>query len=1216
MRDRKLDRLFERFRREGDADALGEVFDATARELLRVAMSLVHDPVEADDLLQATYLTAIEKAGAYDERRRLVPWLLGILVNHAHEMRRRRGRDRDGGRTVEPEVEGPEREVDRLEVAEALTRAIRGLPPRYREVVEPFVARGEKAAEIARELGRPPGTVRMQIHRGLDLLRRSLPAGLALGALVTTAGPGLPAVRAEVVRAAARHAPVLAAGTATTTTILGGWSMAQKTALATLSVALVSGLAWIAATGAEPGAGTAASPATAGSERLAGEDALAPAGPRGAPAAGGEARGPAADAERAAVAEPAAGLYERSLSGVTGRVVEADGTPVPGTLVELLELGFDRLDTSATDVFEGAAEPGWSVSSARTGDDGRFRLRGARAHALHALSIDPGGARPCLQLVDDFLAPGETTDVGDVVLAPTVPARGRIVDAGGRPIAGVRLRAGLLNEDFEWERFAKADTDTPVYVQQNDFLGAMIELPEAARALGPRIPFVQATSRADGTFELAGAPAGTLHVLVDHPDHLGRAVTAPAPTDGARELGDVVLETGRTLQGRVVDGDGEPVEGAEVRAGALFSLGWFGPDLALLATDARTDADGRFALSGVQEEGQPVFAARYGPTHPWVVRKPKDGAFVVIDLPATCSVPVEVVGADGEPIDSAELAVFKPSLVGAAIAWGTLIDGRRTFGRVERRGPGHYEVVGLQEGSYVLRGRAQGFGVAEARLRAREGARPVTLELRPERPLAVRVVDAASGEPLARSSVSVIADRERTHALGRAVTGDDGAAHVPGLPAEIGPDAYLRVEHPRYAAHNVALVLEGSEQTREVAVRLAPGGGILARCRAAGAAPVGPVMIELDLPPGAEFANDYTKRFGVADADGDVRFSSLPPGTWRYRVFERYLNGDIWPLVTDQVSAFVLASGQVEVRSGEVAEVDVDLSDHEFELPLPAGTCAIRGVALRDGTPFRGAIVKIDAEDLTGYETQELVPGEDGTYALEDLPAGRFRVALWEEHETDQGWTWTRELVERDVTLAPGEAAVVHFRLRTTPIEVRVARADGEPATGGYVSVQALEPGDTAAGGGGVKEGAARIELLHGGRVRVAARCGEEGMASLETTLEPGEGNDPVQLVLVRGVPVSGRVRVPDEVDMHESSVGSLRIEHSPALRLLRVDDGTEWNSVPLTFVSGEASFRLGGITPGTWSAQVVNSPHDFLPLTLEIGADGAPDLELVFEER
>src|SRR5688572_32726498 len=98
MQDRELERLFESFRRDGDVAALGAIFDATAPELLHVAMSLVPDVGEADDLLQETFLTAIERAERYDAGRRLVPWLLGLLVHHAKARRRLRQRVPDAAR--------------------------------------------------------------------------------------------------------------------------------------------------------------------------------------------------------------------------------------------------------------------------------------------------------------------------------------------------------------------------------------------------------------------------------------------------------------------------------------------------------------------------------------------------------------------------------------------------------------------------------------------------------------------------------------------------------------------------------------------------------------------------------------------------------------------------------------------------------------------------------------------------------------------------------------------------------------------------------------------------------------------------------------------------------------------------------------------------------------------------------------------------------------
>ena len=83
MRTTNPDRLFARFRRTGDPEALARVFDAVAPKLLAVARHLVTDAAEAEDVVQATFVAAIERAHSFDPKRRLLPWLIGILGREA-----------------------------------------------------------------------------------------------------------------------------------------------------------------------------------------------------------------------------------------------------------------------------------------------------------------------------------------------------------------------------------------------------------------------------------------------------------------------------------------------------------------------------------------------------------------------------------------------------------------------------------------------------------------------------------------------------------------------------------------------------------------------------------------------------------------------------------------------------------------------------------------------------------------------------------------------------------------------------------------------------------------------------------------------------------------------------------------------------------------------------------------------------------------------------
>ena len=81
MGDGKLDRLFARWRRKQDVEALGRLLDATAPELLRIARHLSRDAAEAEDVLQATFLTAMERSASFDGERRFMPWAAGILAS-------------------------------------------------------------------------------------------------------------------------------------------------------------------------------------------------------------------------------------------------------------------------------------------------------------------------------------------------------------------------------------------------------------------------------------------------------------------------------------------------------------------------------------------------------------------------------------------------------------------------------------------------------------------------------------------------------------------------------------------------------------------------------------------------------------------------------------------------------------------------------------------------------------------------------------------------------------------------------------------------------------------------------------------------------------------------------------------------------------------------------------------------------------------------------
>ena len=235
------DELFSRFKRSGDADALGEVVDLVGPELLRVALHLTGRPAEAEDLLQETLLVAMERAERWDSSRPLRPWLVGILTNRARLARQRAGRTPDPDR-LEREV--PRRPCDRaveLELTEDVETAIGKVPAAYRSVLVLRLKHHLAVAEIAEALDRPPGTVRSQLQRGLEHLRRLLPASYAGALLVVLGRParGLPAIR-EALVAQAGAATVTGAAASSITGILAMKHLVAAAAIALCTAAGVT----------------------------------------------------------------------------------------------------------------------------------------------------------------------------------------------------------------------------------------------------------------------------------------------------------------------------------------------------------------------------------------------------------------------------------------------------------------------------------------------------------------------------------------------------------------------------------------------------------------------------------------------------------------------------------------------------------------------------------------------------------------------------------------------------------------------------------------------------------------------------------------------------------------------------------------------------------------------------------------------------------------
>ena len=155
-----------------------------------IALRLLGDRRDAEEVAQDALVRAFRAMQGYDRARiaalRLRPWLASIAVNLARN-RRRRADDRRPPSQLEPLLDagfdvasdgrrGPEHQADRRETQRELAVALLGLRPAVRDAVVLRHVDGLSVAETAEVLGRPEGTIKAQVHRGLGELRAALEA--------------------------------------------------------------------------------------------------------------------------------------------------------------------------------------------------------------------------------------------------------------------------------------------------------------------------------------------------------------------------------------------------------------------------------------------------------------------------------------------------------------------------------------------------------------------------------------------------------------------------------------------------------------------------------------------------------------------------------------------------------------------------------------------------------------------------------------------------------------------------------------------------------------------------------------------------------------------------------------------------------------------------------------------------------------------------------
>jgi RNA polymerase sigma-70 factor (ECF subfamily) len=158
-------RLVEAVRR-GDRESFGQLYDLYGAMVHGILLARVPWN-EVDDLVQDVFLVAFKRIHTLREAGAFGGWLAMIARNRAVDFHRRKRETEEL-----PENLAQKNSVD-PEVAEALA-LIRTLPEAYRETLVLRLVEGMTGPEIAERTGLTPASVRVNLHRGMKMLREKL----------------------------------------------------------------------------------------------------------------------------------------------------------------------------------------------------------------------------------------------------------------------------------------------------------------------------------------------------------------------------------------------------------------------------------------------------------------------------------------------------------------------------------------------------------------------------------------------------------------------------------------------------------------------------------------------------------------------------------------------------------------------------------------------------------------------------------------------------------------------------------------------------------------------------------------------------------------------------------------------------------------------------------------------------------------------------------
>ena len=872
---------------------------------------------------------------------------------------------------------------------------------------------------------------------------------------------------------------------------------------------------------------------------------------------------------------------------IRGQVLLAEGdVPLAGMTVEIrrnregwpgqgyaavLAANDLHVRTRATALLAGVHKNDTLVGTTVSGDDGRFTYRVDRAQ-YHTVTARPdaegaAGGSDVAHLIPKIR---EVTDVTVYIFAG-VPLQGRVEDAQGQPVvAQVRARhRPNRHRYYDWHGYAQTDAKTgtfafdrvadaaltfqitlPTGQQYSGFSAAppfdepvVLTLPggrgrvdgtvrtEDGEAVDKALVTLQlelpkdetqdkqtitlaARTADDGHFTIEGLPPGEItrtgatadgYLAKSQFKGRGGFASIPVPENGAANV-DLTLRRGSSVFGRVTrKDDGKAIAGATV---TLYYLAWHPPQ----TIERTTDAQGHYRFDGLGDGKFMVLA-----THPdhfvpeiesaltqtFAMGDRKAPPHLAMQLTALdqeierdlvlakgTSIRGVVLDPNGTPAADARVYLKNHGLRGVSMRWGFHMQGDEPPATVASA-DGTFAIDGLAPRTdWVLYGRKVGFaGVYTDPISLADGPQDVTLRLVKQCVVRGRVLD-AHGQPMADQSITVSGYTTLRGGDWRFKSQADGSFEIDSMPAE----GYLNLS-VRKGDESVAVKVENltpGEVREGVELRFGGSVEITGTIRNSEGEPLPGILMTVSRLDGVS----EHRQTGSAK-DGSFTFKNISPG---------------------RVQIYVHGVAQAVTEPFDAPATNVDIT---FE---PPKRTQIEGTVLApDGSPVAYALVS-GASATKGGSGVEI---QKGAFKVTVEGKPPFSITINNPRAADG--TPLNAQVAYVGNVDPSQPLTIRLKEGAT-LAGRVVDGDNSALAG--VRVEAMGKRTESD-----SEGAWKLIGLPPQRVSVTARPPAGFIKPEAIVAEPNTTG--IEFRMEKGVSISGRVTVPDDVKLLGGSVGA-----------------------------------------------------------------------------